>query len=69
MAKREVGRSRGLVVRVRDRDQDASTLLISNPALSEPKSDFRHTQFSTIHIVLYLSGKRLKNAFHESEIS
>jgi hypothetical protein len=33
MTKREVG---GVVVVVRDRDQHASTLLISIPALSEP---------------------------------
>jgi hypothetical protein len=49
---------RWVVVVVRDRDQDASTSLISIPAL---KSDFRHAHFSTIHTVLYLSGKSLCN--------
>ena len=38
----------------RDRDQHASTSLISISALSEPKLDFWDTHFSTIRKVLYL---------------
>jgi hypothetical protein len=52
-----------VVVVVRVKDQHASTSLISTPALSDAKSDFRNTHFLTISRLLYLDRKRLKTHF------